>query len=284
MKVWKALAVGFALAITTSGGAWAQGKQWTKVRIATEGAYAPWNFTAAGGKLDGFEVDLAGELCNRMKVQCEVVAQDWDGIIPALNASKYDAIMAGMNITDKRMEAINFTRPYAGGPHGWGVLKSSPLAQLTGTGERYSLDSQPDQANKMIDSWRQQLKGKTIGVQVATTNAAFLDKYFKDVATIREYKTTEQHDLDLIAQRLDVIFAAQSALTATMKNPQFKDMAIAGGGISGNILGRGVAVGLRKGDPELRDLFDKAIAGALEDGTIRKLSMKWFELDMTPAQ
>ena len=283
MKLWKALALGVALAAMTAGGALAQGK-WSKIRIATEGAYAPWNFTAAGGKLDGFEVDLAGELCKRMNAQCEVVAQDWDGIIPALNASKYDAIMAGMNITDKRLEAINFTRPYAGGPHGWGVLKSSPLAQLAGTGDRYSIDKQPDQAKKIIDTWRGQLKGKTIGVQVATTNAAFLDKYFKDVATIREYKTTEQHDLDLLAQRVDVIFAAQSALTATMKNAQFKDMAIAGAGISGDILGRGVAVGLRKGDTDLRDMFDKAVAGALEDGTIRKLSLKWFELDMTPAQ
>jgi octopine/nopaline transport system substrate-binding protein len=284
MRVCKALALGLALMTATAGAAWAQGKQWTKVRIATEGAYAPWNFTAPGGKLDGFEVDLASELCSRMKVQCEVVAQDWDGIIPALNASKYDAIMAGMNITDKRQEAINFTRPYAGGPHGWGVLKSSPLAKLANTGERFNLDAQPDQANKMIESWRQSLKGKTIGVQVATTNAAFLDKYFKDVATIREYKTTEQHDLDLTAQRVDAIFAAHSALFATMKNAQFKDMAVVGGGISGNILGRGVAVGLRKGDPELREMFDKAVTSALEDGTVKKLSMKWFELDMTPTQ
>jgi octopine/nopaline transport system substrate-binding protein len=282
MKAWKALALGVALLATTAGGAWAQGKQWTKVRIATEGAYAPWNFQGPGGKLDGFEVELAAELCGRMKVQCEVVAQDWDGIIPALNATKYDAIMAGMNITDKRLEVINFTRPYAGGPHGWGVLKSGPLAQLAGTGERYNLANQGEQAKKVIDMWRQQLKGKTIGVQVATTNGAFVEKHFKDVATIREYKTTEQHDLDLVAQRVDAIFAAHSALYATMKNAQFKDMTVAGAGVSGDILGRGVAVGLRKGDPELRDMFDKAIEDALKDGTLRKLTMKWFELDMTP--
>ncbi len=282
MKVWKALALGFALMATTTGGVSAQGKQWTKVRIATEGAYAPWNFTAPGGKLDGFEVDLANELCGRMRVQCEIVAQDWDGIIPALNAAKYDAIMAGMNITDKRMEVISFTRPYAGGPHGFGTLKSGPLAQLAGTGERYSLTTQPDEAKKIVDTWRQQLKGRTIGVQVSTTNAAFLEKYLKDVATIREYKTTEQHDLDLIAQRVDAIFAAHSALYATMKNTQFKDMAIVGAGVSGDILGRGVAVGLRKGDPELRAMFDQAIENALADGTLKKLSMKWFELDMTP--
>ncbi|HEU6440955.1 MAG TPA: transporter substrate-binding domain-containing protein, partial [Microvirga sp.] len=79
--------LGTALAV---GGASAQEKT---VKIATEGAYAPWNFTGAGGKLEGFEVDLANDLCARMKVKCEIVAQDWDGIIPALQAKKYDAIM-----------------------------------------------------------------------------------------------------------------------------------------------------------------------------------------------
>jgi octopine/nopaline transport system substrate-binding protein len=104
----------------------------------------------------------------------------------------------------------------------------------------------------------------------------------KDIATIREYKTTEQHDLDLIAERVDAIFAAHSALNATMKNAQFKDMTIVGAGVSGDILGRGVAVGLRNSDPELRAMFDKAIAETLADGTVRKFSMKWFDLDMTP--
>src|SRR5260221_1351155 len=93
----------------------ADAKDWTKIKIATEGAYAPYNFTEAGGKLAGFEIDLAAELCKRMKAECEVVAQDWDGIIPALSANKYDAIMAGMNITAKRLEVLNFSLPYAAG-------------------------------------------------------------------------------------------------------------------------------------------------------------------------
>jgi octopine/nopaline transport system substrate-binding protein len=283
MRVWKTVAAVVALLALSATGVLAQGKQWTKVKIATEGAYAPWNFTTPNGKLDGFEVDLANELCNRIKAQCEIIAQDWDGIIPALNAGKYDVIMAGMNITDKRLEAINFTRPYAGGPHGWAVLKSSPLAKLAGTGDRYNLGTQADAAKKVIDSWREALKGKTVGVQVATTNLAFLEKYFKDVITIREYKTTEQHDLDLIAGRVDAIFAAHSAFYATMENAQFKDMTIAGAGVGGDVLGRGVAVGVRKADPELQKLFDDAVKSALEDGTVKKLTIKWFKLDMTPA-
>src|ERR671921_493793 len=105
----------------------AQEGKWSTVRIATEGAYVPWNFTGPGGKLEGFEIDLANDLCGRMKVKCEIVAQDWDGIIPALQAKKYDAIMAGMSITDKRLEVIDFSRAYANDPNGLAVPKTSDL-------------------------------------------------------------------------------------------------------------------------------------------------------------
>ncbi len=279
MKLFKALGFGLLATALAIGGAAAQEKT---VKIATEGAYAPWNFTGAGGKLEGFEIDLANDLCARMKVKCEIVAQDWDGIIPALNAKKYDAIMAGMNITDKRMEVIDFSRPYASGLHGFATMKDSPLAKLAGLGQRANLDKEPDAAKKMIEEWKPVLKGKTVGVQGSTVNSQFLEKYLKDVITIREYKTTEQHDLDLSAGRVDAIFAAHSSMKATLDQPEFKDMMIAGGGVSGDVLGRGVAVGLRKGDTELKGMFDTAVQAAIQDGTIQKLTQKWFKVDMSP--
>jgi octopine/nopaline transport system substrate-binding protein len=282
MKIFKALGLGLLASALAVGSAAAQGKKWETVKIATEGAYAPWNFTGPGGKLDGFEIELANDLCNRMKVKCEIVAQDWDGIIPALQASKYDAIMAGMNISEKRLEVINFSRVYAAGSHGWGVMKDSPLAKLAGAGERVSLDKDADAAKKIIEAWKPLLKGKTVGVQGSTTNSAFLEKYLKDTITIREYKTTEQHDLDLSAGRLDAIFAAHSSLQATTEKPEFKDMVLAGAGVSGDVLGRGVAVGLRKLDTELKAMFDTAIQAAISDGTIKKLTEKWFKIDMAP--
>src|SRR5919107_700784 len=118
MTILKTLALALLGAGLGLTGAAAQGKKWESVKIATEGAYAPWNMQTAGGKLEGFEIDLANELCARMKVKCEVIAQDWDGIIPGLNAKKYDAIMAGMSITEERMKAINFSRSYANDPNG----------------------------------------------------------------------------------------------------------------------------------------------------------------------
>ena len=254
--------------------------QMRKVKIATEGAYAPWNFVNSQGKLEGFELELGAELCKRAKFDCEFVAQDWDGIIPSLQAKKYDAIMAGMNITPKRLETINFTTAYAAGAHGFLIQKSSSLAKLPG-GE-FNLTKDLASAEKAIADLKPMLKGKILGVQGSTTNLAWAEKYFKDVAEIREYKTTEQHDLDLAAGRIDAAVVAHSAAKATMETATGKDMAIAGPAFSGGMLGLGVAVGIRKEDNDLKAAFDEAVKSAIADGTIKRLSEKWFKVDMTP--
>lgn len=207
-----ALALGLATA-----GAHAQ-----SVRIATEGAYAPWNFSNPDGTLAGFELDLAKDLCERMEVTCEVVQQDWAGIIPALQSGQYDAIMAGMNITDQRQEVIDFSRSYAGGPHGFGALKDSPLIALGQSNTRLSLDADEAAVAAFVEEHRDLLAGKIVGVQGSTTNANFLNGYLGDVVEVREYGTTEQHDLDLLAGRLDAIFAAHSALTATQQQDDLR--------------------------------------------------------------
>jgi len=279
MKVLKTVSLAILGTALALGGAAAQEKT---VKIATEGAYAPWNFTGAGGKLEGFEVDLANDLCARMKVKCEIVAQDWDGIIPALNAKKYDAIMAGMSITEERKKAIDFSRPYAAGPNGFLVPKSSPLAKMPGTGQAYNLGSQKEAAEKAIDAVKPVIKGKTIGVQGSTIHANFADKYLKGAAEIREYKTTEAHDLDLAAGRIDAVLADATAILGTLEKPEFKDYVLVGPSISGGILGEGVGVGLRKGDEALKKSFNDAIQSAVKDGTVKKLSEKWFKIDISP--
>jgi octopine/nopaline transport system substrate-binding protein len=265
------LAVGFATA------------QDRTVRIAVEGAYAPWNFTGAGGKLEGFEIDLANDLCARMRVTCEIVAQDWDGMIPALNAKKFDAIMDAMTITDERRKAIDFSDRYANSPNGFLVATDSPLAKMPGTGQAYNLSSQPAEAEKAIEVIRPFLKGKTLGVQVSTIQSAFADKYLKDSVDIREYKTVEQHDLDLAAGRLDAVFAGATQIMGTLDKPDFKTgYALVGPSLTGGVLGGGIGIGLRKDDTGLKAKFNEAIQAAIKDGTAKTLSMKWFKVDVTP--
>jgi octopine/nopaline transport system substrate-binding protein len=279
MNIKKSFALVGIAAMLAGGAATAQDRV---VKIATEGAYAPWNFTGADGKLEGFDIDLANELCNRIKMKCEIVAQDWDGIIPALQAKKYDAIMAGMSITDERKQVIDFAGPYADSPNGYLVAKDSPIAKMPGTGQTYNLVSQQAEAEKAIEATKPLLKGKTIGVQVSTTHPVFAERYLKGTVEIREYKTTEAHDLDLLAGRIDAVLADATAIIGTLDKPEFKDYTLVGPAITGGIQGDGVGIGLRKEDTELKQKLNEAIRAATKDGTIQKLSTKWFKIDVAP--
>ncbi|MEO8684475.1 MAG: transporter substrate-binding domain-containing protein [Devosia sp.] len=250
------------------------------ITIATEGAYAPWNFSNPDGSLGGFEVELAADLCARMKIECNVIAQDWDGLIPALMAGKFDAIMASMLVTDKRLETMNFSAVYAKDGASFVVPSDSPAVAVQAPVG--NLDLSDPTAVKLIEELKPLLKGKIVGVQSATASLAFLQKYFADTVEIREYKTTEQHDLDLAAGRVDALFAQRTGLAATLSKPEFASFAIAGPGFVGDVFGRGVATGLRKEDAALKAAFDAAITAAIADGTVKALSEKWFGADVTP--
>lgn len=276
---YRLLAAACVAAVALAGAA--EAKDWSKIKIATEGAYAPWNFTNAAGKLEGFEVDLANDLCKRMKATCEIVAQDWDGIIPALQAGKYDAIIAGMSITAKRKEVINFSLPYASTPAALAVLKTSPLAKIP-VDKNYDLDKNKADAEKQIATLKAALKGKAIGAQVSTTHLNFLETYFKDAADVRSYKTTEQHDLDITAGRIEGAYASIGYWKPLLGKPEGKDLVVVGPTFTGGVFGAGVGAGLRKADDDLRKLFDDAIAAAAADGTIKKLAVQWFGFDITP--
>lgn len=271
-----AIASLFALA----GAAQAQAPQ--KVRIATEGAFPPYNYTEANGTLGGFEIELYKDLCARAKLECTIEAQAFDGIIPALNAGKYDAIMAGMSITPKREEAVLFSQPYTSVGQIFMTLKSGPIGDLGDTGSVYSLTSNEAGAIAALEKIKPKLKGKVIGVQTSTIGAAFLKQYLGNTIEIREYKTTEQHDLDLTAGRVDAVFASIAYLTASKKKLTNDDILITGPRFVGGLLGKGAGVAFRKGDESLKVKFDAAIDAAKADGTIKTLSEKYFGFDVTP--
>ncbi|MBD9389315.1 MULTISPECIES: transporter substrate-binding domain-containing protein [unclassified Agrobacterium] len=268
--------------VVTAASAHAEEKTWTKITIATEGAFRPYNFTKPDGTLDGYEIELSKDLCARMKVECTMIAQPFDGIIPALNAGKFDAIMAGLTATAKREETIDFSVSYGLTPQTFATLKDSPFAKLPHTGETLYLAKDEAAAQKAIDDVAAEIKGRTIGVQTASLGLTLLEKYFKDSTDIREYKTTDQHDLDLKSGRVDLVVASLAYLSDTVKKPGNEDIVMTGPFFKGGILGRGVAVGLRKGEPELQKMFNEAIDAAKADGTVKRLSEKWFGFDVTP--
>ncbi len=257
----------------------AAAKEWTTIRIATEGAYPPWNATDSSGKLVGFEIDLANDLCQRMGTECEIVAQDWEGIIPALQAGKYDVIMAGMSITDERKKVIQFSDSYAATPARFAVLKDSDLASYTGKLDRADLKEIDEGEQAMIDELKTTFDGMAVGVQVATIHANFLEQHLGDAVEVRKYDTQENLDLDLEAGRVDAALASLSYWAPLLDTDKGADFTLIGPGLTGGVFGEGVGLGIRQDDDDLVAMLNKAIAEAKADGTIAKLSEQWFGFD-----
>lgn len=268
------------LAITAVAVAFVSGQamagQYDSITIATEGAYKPWNFKDAAGNLVGFEIDLAADLCKRMKVKCTIAEQAWDGIIPSLQAGKYDAIMAGMSITDKRKKVITFSRDYLSGGGGLVVVKSSPLAGFDSGMARVNLAEVDVGEQAALDKIVAAFSGKTIGVQTATTHENFLKEYLGDKATIRSYDTQENLDLDLEAGRVDAALASMDYWVPLLKSDKGQNFKHVGPAMSGGAFGAGTGVGIRQADAALADMFTKAINESLADGTCAKMAVKWF--------
>jgi len=274
----KKLAV-LAMALTVAASS-AMAKDWTKIRVATEGAYPPWNATDSSGKLVGFDVELINEICDRLKVECTIQAQAWKTIIPALNSGKFDAIMAAMMITEKRLKAIDFAGPYAATPSTLAVIKGSPLADYKSKLEKVDLNEVTPEEQAEIDSYRELIKGKVIGVQTSTTHSNFLDKYIGKDITIRRYESQENLDMDLQAGRVDAAQAPTSYWTPRMK--EAPDTYVLVGPLwSGEVFGRGTGIGVRKEDQDLKVLLGKGLEEVRADGTLKKLAVKWFGFDTT---
>ena len=269
-----------SLLFATAGSALA--KDWKTVVIGMEGAYEPYNLTDPSGKIVGFEPDLAMDVCARIKVECKIIAQDWDGMIPGLKAGKFDVIMDGMSITNERKKEIDFSIAYADVPGALATAKTSSLAKLAGAGKLVNFDKDKAGGAAALKALRDALKGKTLGVQVSTTHATFAGNHLKDVATIKEYKTTDERDLDLKSGRVDAVLDDQTEIAAMLAKDDAKDFTEFGPHLTGGDFGIGVGMGLRKADADLTAKFSAAIKAAFADGSIKKYSLKWFKIDTTP--
>ena len=256
MAIQKAITRSFiavaAVAFTVTAGPLAESAKAQTLRIATEGAYPPFNMKSKAGQLTGFDVDIAKALCAQMKAKCTIVAQDWDGIIPGLLAKKYDAIVASMSITPERMKKVSFSKPYY----------SNYLQFVTKKGMK-------------LDPTKAGLKGKTIGAQRQTISSKYLEDTYKGIVRIKVYGTQQAAWLDLKSGRVDAVLAdIYPGYDWLKKNPGF---AFVGKKIDINDQ---IGIAVRKNDTALRDKLTKAIAAIRADGTYQKINAKYFPFDI----
>ncbi|MEE9099205.1 MULTISPECIES: transporter substrate-binding domain-containing protein [Pseudomonas] len=254
-------------------------KELDSIQIATEGVYEPWNRTLPDGSFDGFEPEMAKVLCERMQLQCKIVAQDWDGLIPGLQAGKFDVVMDALAISETRKKVIDFSRPYTKAPATFIALQSSGIDLGKGT---LHLRGNPELDTPAVEELRGKLKGKLIGIVSGTVYSKFIHDQFGQVATIRDYKTPPEPLMDLKNGRVDLVFEDLGFLAGEMQRATDSGLTLVGPAINGPIWGEGEAFGIRKGEPELKAKLDAAIESMIADGTINRLSTKWFHHDFTP--
>lgn len=249
--------------------------------IATEGAYPPWNFTDAGGSLVGYEIELTDILCERMKIECKLISQEWNGIIPGLTVGKYDAIIASMGVTEERKKVVSFSKPYAQAPNGFLTSSENSVKYLPDTGKSFNLAEEPAEAEAALAQLKSALEGKVIGLQTGSTAANFANQYF-DGLDIREYPSFEQLGLELTAGRIDMAVANVTAFKAVIDANPSGTLVFTGPTFKGGVLGLGTTnVALRKDDDALRNAFDEAINAINADGTNKALTEKWFGVDIS---
>jgi polar amino acid transport system substrate-binding protein len=228
------------------------------VRIATEGGYPPFNYVDPSNQPQGFEVDLARALCDAMNAACTFVLQDWDGMIDALVAKRFDAIVSSLEITDERRHRIAFSQPYYRMPAAFVGPKDAPLG-----------DASPAA-----------LKGTTIGAAAHSEHAAYLEDRYKG-SEVKLYAKLEDASLDLATGRLDFVFGDKLALSKFLETPQGSCCRfIADAPPNPAYFGEGVGVGLRKEDKALRDMFNQAIGRVVDDGTYDRIRSKYFSFDV----
>jgi lysine-arginine-ornithine-binding protein len=234
-----------------------------KLVVATEGAYAPFNFVAADGSLQGFDVDIAKALCEKMKADCKIIKQDWDGMIPGLLARKFDVIVASMSITDERKKKVSFAGPYAKVPSVIVARKDAPI--------EIGPDGNPNP---------QSLKGMKIGIQRSTIFENYAREHFKD-SQVLYYDSADDANLDLLNGRVDVRMDDKVAITAGVLKAEGGDKFKAfGKGYFGGPFGEGNGITVRKEDTALLEALNRALKEIRSDGTYKKVNDKYFDFDI----
>jgi polar amino acid transport system substrate-binding protein len=249
------LAAAATLALTIGA---AQAEDMMKLKIGTEGAYPPFNNLEADGSLVGFDIDIAKALCTEMKADCEFVTQDWDGIIPALLAGKFDAIIASMSITAERKEKVDFTNKYYNTPPAIAVPKDSDITDATDAG----------------------LAGKTLGAQSSTTHSNYAEAKFPST-DLKLYPTADEYQLDIASGRIDAVIDDVIVLSEWLKTDSGSCCKILSTlPIDPVINGEGAGIAVRKGEDELREKFNAAIDAIRANGTYKEINDKYFDVDV----
>jgi arginine transport system substrate-binding protein len=225
------------------------------IHFATEATYPPFEYMDASGEIKGFDIDLAKALCAQIKAQCTFTNQPWESLIPSLKLGKFDALISAMNITEQRKQQVDFTRPYF-------ITTGSFVA--------------PKDSNIVISV--EGLKNKTVGVQSATTFEHYLTAEYGKGIGMKSYPSSQDALLDLTSGRVDVVLGDTPIILDWLSNNNMNQKYRTVGEPINNpaYFGLGYGIAVKKGNVELLNAFNSALAQIKANGDYDKLLHTYF--------
>jgi len=230
---------------------WERIKKAGKITIGIDDAFPPLEFRDEKNNLVGYDIDLAAEAAKRLGIQVEWIPTDWNGVILALNSGKFDIIWSGMSMTKERAQQVDFSPAY---------LNESQVIVVRGDEE--SIKTKDD------------LKGKVVGTQLGSTSEEAA-KTLEGIKELKKYSKFTEAFLDLANKRVDAIVVDElvGRYYMTKRPGQFK--------VLFPLVKEPVGIAFRKQDKALREAITKVLKEMKEDGTMAKISQKWFGEDIS---
>ena len=241
-------------AATTALAVWQWRNYIVPLRIGIEGNYPPFTKTEADGSVTGFEIDLARDLCRRMRARCELVKTEFDDLIPKLNSGQLDAAIASLTITEKRQKEVDFSDSYYNVPSAWIAAAGSLSSVMPGS-----------------------MAGKSVAVLKGSPRDTWVQGNYSEIKVVPVAKETEVYT-QLTDKKVDLALTSLLvAKTKFLNLPEGKRFELVGSSVW---LGNGVGVAVKKGDTSLRYRFNLAIAASVGSGDYKKMATRYFDFDL----
>lgn len=221
------------------------------IKVGLEDTYPPMEFRNDKNELVGFDIDLSNEIAKRLGVKVEYVMTEFGGLMMSLNSNKIDMSASAISMTDKRKKEAEFTKPYVNSGQALVVKKGNT-----------TIKDEKD------------LNGKTVGVQLGTTGEISAKK-IKGVKQVKAYDKTPQVFQDLEIGRIDAIVIDEFVGKYYLSKQKDKAEVVK------SLEHEPIGIAFKKGETELQGEVQKIIDEMVKDGTMKKISERWFGEDMT---
>ncbi|WP_113631878.1 arginine ABC transporter substrate-binding protein [Pectobacterium peruviense] len=220
------------------------------IRFATEASYPPFEFVDANNQIQGFDIDLANALCKEMQANCTFSNQAFDSLIPGLKFRRFEAVIAGMDITPERQQQVSFSQPYYDNAALF-IAQKGKVADVAA------------------------LKGKRVGMQNGSTHQKYLLEKHPEITAV-PYDSYQNAVLDLKSGRLDAVFGDTAVVNEWLK--QNDTLSSVGESVTDKgYFGVGLGIAIRQNNDELLKKFNDALSKIKQDGTYETIYKKWFQ-------